>query len=171
MASLLRNGLLRTAGIALVRPHRAAACIRNLSQETSPSATATEEKQITPFEEKVELAPLSGVPEEQLSTRKARIYVPARNAMQSGSAGTRQWKIEFNTTERWENPLMGWGSSADPLSNLAVTMSFDSKEDAMAYCDRNGWSWEVEEKREPRMQAKSYGANFSWDKKTRVSTK
>ncbi|XP_078594712.1 NADH dehydrogenase [ubiquinone] iron-sulfur protein 4, mitochondrial-like [Branchiostoma floridae x Branchiostoma japonicum] len=171
MASLLRNGILRTAGIAFVRPHRAAACTRNLSQETSPSAHTNEETQITPFEEKVELAPLSGVPEEQLSTRKARIYVPARNAMQSGSAGTRQWKIEFDTRERWENPLMGWGSSADPLSNLAVTLSFDSKEDAMAYCDRNGWAWEVEEKREPRMRAKSYGANFSWDKKTRVSTK
>ena len=54
---------------------------------------------------------LSGIPEEELDSRLVRIFSPARNAMQSGSYGTRKWKLEFNTLERWENPLMGWGST------------------------------------------------------------
>ena len=58
-----------------------------------------------------EVGPLSGIPEEQLKTRKVRIFVPARNPMQSGSYGTRRWRIEFDTKERWENPLMGWAST------------------------------------------------------------
>lgn len=36
--------------------------------------------------------------------------MPARNPMQSGSDNTLQWKLEFETQERWENPLMGWAS-------------------------------------------------------------
>lgn len=52
---------------------------------------------------------LSGVPEEQLK-RVARIFMPARNTMQSGTHNTNHWKIEFETQERWENPLMGWAS-------------------------------------------------------------
>lgn len=54
---------------------------------------------------------LSGVPEEHIKTRMVRICVPARNAMQSGSFNTRNWRIEFETRERWENPLMGWTST------------------------------------------------------------
>jgi hypothetical protein len=52
---------------------------------------------------------LSGIPEEQLN-RIARIYVPAKNAMQSGNWNTREWRLEFDSQERWENPLMGWTS-------------------------------------------------------------
>ena len=53
---------------------------------------------------------LSGVPDEHLKPRMVRIFVPARNAMQSGSYKTHTWRIEFDTKERWENPLMGWAS-------------------------------------------------------------
>ena len=53
---------------------------------------------------------LSGVPEEQLKSRRIRIYTPAKNAMQSGTHRTHKWRIEFDTRERWENPLMGWTS-------------------------------------------------------------
>lgn len=59
----------------------------------------------------MDITPLSGVPEEHIKTRMVRIFVPARNAMQSGSFGTRRWKIEFDVRERWENPLMGWTST------------------------------------------------------------
>ncbi len=52
---------------------------------------------------------LSGVPEEQLG-RVARIFMPSRNAMQSGTHNINHWKLEFETQERWENPLMGWAS-------------------------------------------------------------
>ncbi len=62
----------------------------------------------------------SGVPEQHLRERYVRVFRPAKNAMQSGTAGVRRWKIEFETRERWENPLMGWASSGDPLSNMQV---------------------------------------------------
>lgn len=57
----------------------------------------------------VRVSDLSGVPSEQLK-RVARIYMPARNAMQSGTNATHTWNLEFETQERWENPLMGWAS-------------------------------------------------------------
>jgi len=120
-------------------------------------------------EGKEDVSVLSGVPEEQLKSRRVRIFVPAKNAMQSGTARTHQWHIEFDTRERWENPLMGWTSSADPLSTMDI--SFTTREDAMVYCEKNGWDYEVDEKREVYLKPKSYGANFSWNKRSRVSTK
>ncbi|XP_025077539.1 NADH dehydrogenase [ubiquinone] iron-sulfur protein 4, mitochondrial-like [Pomacea canaliculata] len=117
----------------------------------------------------MDISSLSGVPEEHIKTRTVRIFVPARNAMQSGTYGLRRWKIEFDVRERWENPLMGWISTGDPLSNMEVT--FTSKEDAMAFCEKNGWEYLIEEQQKPTFKKKSYGANFSWDKRTRVSTK
>lgn len=56
--------------------------------------------------------------------------------MQSGTYGTRRWRIDFDNRDRWENPLVGWGSSGDPLSSLQP--EFASKEDAMMYCQRMG---------------------------------
>ncbi|GAB1605131.1 NADH dehydrogenase [ubiquinone] iron-sulfur protein 4, mitochondrial-like [Argonauta hians] len=120
-------------------------------------------------EQTVDISALNGVPEEQIKSRVARIYVPARNAMQSGSFGTRRWMIEFDTQERWENPLMGWCSTADPLSN--IKLDFASPEDAMEYCEQNGWEYFVESKQVRTFKKKSYAANFSWDKRTRRSCK
>ncbi|GFS11473.1 NADH dehydrogenase [ubiquinone] iron-sulfur protein 4, mitochondrial [Elysia marginata] len=57
----------------------------------------------------------------------------------------------------------------DPLSNTEV--NFGSKEDAIAFCEKNGWDWFVEEQQKPKRMMKSYGSNFAWDKRTRVSTK
>ena len=62
----------------------------------------------------VSVEELSGVPKEQLERRVARIFVPARNAMQSGTENTHHWQLEFSTQERWENPLMGWASRCVP---------------------------------------------------------
>ena len=59
----------------------------------------------------MDISAVTGVPEEHIKTRLVRIYVPARNAMQSGTFGTRKWRIDFDTRERWENPLMGWSST------------------------------------------------------------
>uniref|UniRef100_A0A8D0M4K1 NADH dehydrogenase [ubiquinone] iron-sulfur protein 4, mitochondrial n=1 Tax=Sus scrofa TaxID=9823 RepID=A0A8D0M4K1_PIG len=120
----------------------------------------------------LDITTLTGVPEEHIKTRKVRIFVPARNNMQSGVNNTKKWKMEFDTRERWENPLMGWSSTADPLSNLVLT--FSTKEDAVAFAEKNGkfgWSFDVEERKVPKPKSKSYGANFSWNKRTRVSTK
>ncbi|KAK3601441.1 hypothetical protein CHS0354_033567 [Potamilus streckersoni] len=149
---------------------------RTLSSAPATSLTHTEtkepkESEITSItvDAKDDITMLSGVPEEHIKTRMVRICVPARNAMQSGSFNSRYWRIEFETRERWENPLMGWTSSADPLSNMAV--NFSSKEAAIEFCEKNGWEYYVEEYKAPSSKKKSYGANFSWNKKTRVSTK
>merc|ERR1719219_2918596 len=62
---------------------------------------------------------ITGIPEEQLKDRRVRVYKPSRNPMQSGVQNMKNWRVEFNLKERWENPTMGWGSTADPLSNVA----------------------------------------------------
>lgn len=58
-----------------------------------------------------DLTKISGVPEEHITTRRVRISLPSKNAMQSGTNNLDYWKIEFDTRERWENPLMGWTST------------------------------------------------------------
>lgn len=119
--------------------------------------------------EKADLSHVNGVPEEHLASRKVRIYIPARPATQSGTFGTRLWRIDFDNRERWENPLMGWASSGDPLSNL--NMEFDTPEAAVEFCQRQGWPCFVEPPHRPKLNIRSYGANFSWDKRTRVGSK
>nr|XP_047906335.1 NADH dehydrogenase [ubiquinone] iron-sulfur protein 4, mitochondrial [Anser cygnoides] len=129
----------------------------------------TRDTQLITVDEKLDITSLTGVPDEHIKTRKVHIFVPARNAMQAGVNNTKKWKMEFDNRERWENPLMGWASTADPLSNMVLT--FATKEDAIAFAEKNGWNYDVEEKKVPKPKSKSYGANFSWNKRTRVSTK
>ncbi len=140
---------------------------------TTALRTLTEGQQETRVEivkdKSMDITAVSGIPDEHIKTRRVRIFVPARNAMQSGTNNTHQWKLEFETRERWENPLMGWGSTADPLSN--ISLPFCSKEEAASFAEKNGRWYEIEEPSTKAMKPKSYGANFSWDKKTRVSTK
>lgn len=72
----------------------------------------------------------------------ARIYRPAKTAMQSGEARTKDWVFEFEpVSAETREPLMGWTSSADMLSQ--VHLEFDSKEDAIAYAVRNGIAYTV----------------------------
>jgi len=61
--------------------------------------------------------------------------------MQSGSGKTERWRIDFDNLPgggRWENPLMGWASSADYMQPLR--MSFRSKEDAAHFAEKQGRS-------------------------------
>ncbi|XP_059772352.1 NADH dehydrogenase [ubiquinone] iron-sulfur protein 4, mitochondrial isoform X1 [Balaenoptera ricei] len=96
----------------------------------------TRDTQLITVDEKLDITTLTGVPEEHIKTRKVRIFVPARNNMQSGVNNTKKWKMEFDTRERWENPLMGWVSTADPLSNMVL--NFSTKDDAIAFAEKNG---------------------------------
>uniref|UniRef100_A0A0K8TTY8 NADH dehydrogenase [ubiquinone] iron-sulfur protein 4, mitochondrial n=1 Tax=Tabanus bromius TaxID=304241 RepID=A0A0K8TTY8_TABBR len=119
---------------------------------------------------KVDISPISGVPEEHVKTRRVRIYNPSKNAMQSGTNNIHCWRMDFDNRERWENPLMGWASSGDPLSNIHV--DFNTKEEAIEHCEKNGWKWFVDADEEPKKpRVKNYGVNFAWNKRTRVSTK
>ncbi|MFM8747179.1 MAG: ETC complex I subunit [Aestuariivirga sp.] len=90
-----------------------------------------------------------------------RIYKPSRNAMQSGKAGGR-WLVEFEAAApRSADPLMGWTSSAD--TRQQVKLSFDTKEDAIAYCEREGLPHIVlPEAPAGRPIKKSYSDNFKF---------
>ncbi|XP_076044992.1 NADH:ubiquinone oxidoreductase subunit 18 [Oratosquilla oratoria] len=117
----------------------------------------------------VDVTHITGVPEEHTHTRRVLIKCATKNAMQSGSNNQHKWQLTFENRERWENPLMGWSSTADPLSN--VQLSFTDLEDAVAFCEKNGWEWYAQSKPVKPPRTKSYAANFSWDKRTRRSTK
>ncbi len=91
----------------------------------------------------------------------ARIYQPARNAMQSGKANSRAWVLEYDAeVPRQADPLMGWTSSGDMKQQLRLT--FDTREQAVAYAERNGIAYKVAEARRPKRRAKSYADNFRW---------
>ncbi|XP_076750190.1 NADH:ubiquinone oxidoreductase subunit 18 [Xylocopa sonorina] len=111
----------------------------------------------------------SGVPVEHIKTRTVRIHCPAKSAMQSGTNNVNYWQIDFDTRERWENPLMGWTSTGDPLSNLQV--GFATKEEAITHCNKMGWKYYIQKPNVNNPKPRNYGTNFSWNKRTRVSTK
>ncbi|CAL7948995.1 unnamed protein product [Xylocopa violacea] len=111
----------------------------------------------------------SGVPMEQIKTRTVCIYRPAKSAMQSGTNNINYWQLDFDTRERWENPLIGWTSTGDPLSNVEV--AFSTKEEAIEYCNKMGWKYYIQKPNVNNPKPRSYGTNFSWNKRTRVSTK
>ncbi|KAF7997447.1 hypothetical protein HCN44_006018 [Aphidius gifuensis] len=116
-----------------------------------------------------DISVVSGVPEEHIKTRTVRIFQPAKNAMQSGTNNINYWQIDFDTRERWENQLMGWCSTGDPLSNVKV--EFTSKEEAIEHCDKMKWRYYIQKPNVSNPKPRSYGANFSWNKRTRTTTK
>lgn len=91
-----------------------------------------------------------------------RIYKPARNAMQSGKGKSGHWVLEHEAVApRTTDPLMGWTSSADTRQQVKLT--FETKEEAVAYAEREGLAFTVmPEAPRPRTQAKSYSDNFKW---------
>jgi hypothetical protein len=91
----------------------------------------------------------------------ARIYRPAKNAMQSGAAQTKKWRLEFEPRSApHPDALMGWISSADPSGQ--VRMSFDSKEAAIAFARAQGIPHQVVEPPEVKRQVKAYSDNFAF---------
>ncbi|MEQ8823632.1 MAG: ETC complex I subunit [Filomicrobium sp.] len=91
----------------------------------------------------------------------ARIYRPAKTAMQSGLARTRDWRLEHEPAAAREvEPLMGWTSSGDMKSQ--IQLDFDSKEEAIAYAERNGIPYRVVEPKPRKPVKKSYADNFKF---------
>ena len=92
----------------------------------------------------------------------AKIYQPARSAMQSGQARTRSWVLEFVPADaRWIDPLMGWTGSDDMDSQ--VRLSFATREEAVAYAEKCGIAYELFEpkKRGHILRVNGYGDNFA----------
>jgi ETC complex I subunit-like protein len=95
----------------------------------------------------------------------ARIFSPARTAMQSGKAKAGNWVLEFDPEKRKTiDPLMGYTSSGDMKSQ--VRLVFDTREEAVAYAEKNGIAFRIEQPKEPKRRQISYAENFRYDRKT-----
>ena len=90
--------------------------------------------------------------------KKAIIYIPNKNPMQSGLAKNDKWVLEFITKDPTKNPLMGWESSSDTYSELKL--EFSSKELAINYAKKKKIEFELIEPRKRKIVKKSYADNF-----------
>jgi hypothetical protein len=98
---------------------------------------------------------------------KAKIYRPAKTAMQSGRAKTHSWIYEYKPlVKKSPEPLMGWNSGG---TLEQIYLKFDSKEAAVAYAKERGVPYEVMDPTERKVEAKSYAANFAYDRRTAFS--
>ena len=94
----------------------------------------------------------------------ARIYKPAQTAMQSGPARAKEWLLEYEPESPREiDPLMGWTSSRDMKSQ--ISLAFDTKDEAVAYAERNGIPYRVSEPQLRQPIRKSYSYNFRFGRK------
>ena len=79
--------------------------------------------------------------------------------MQSGLGNTNKWILEFKTKNPTKNPLMGWESSSDTLTELKL--EFSTKELAIEYANRNKIEFEIIVPKERKIIKKSYSDNFT----------
>jgi len=92
---------------------------------------------------------------------RARIFQPPKTAMQSGWANTHAWAIEFaNDHAGRPDPLMGWIGGGDTQTQVKLT--FETREEAIAYAERAGLRYEVELPQTRRIKPKAYADNFKW---------
>ncbi len=91
--------------------------------------------------------------------KKAKIFIPTKNAMQSGLGKSDKWIIEFNTKNTGTNPLMGWETSTDTLSELKL--EFSTRDLAIDYANKNKIDFEIVEPQKRKFIKKSYADNFN----------
>ncbi|KIN00162.1 hypothetical protein OIDMADRAFT_199366 [Oidiodendron maius Zn] len=119
--------------------------------------------------EVVAAAVLSGAPID-LQARTVRIYKPAKPATQSGDWHSHHWRMDWDILSkghRWQNPLIGWESSADFVQGTHI--NFKSKEDAVRFAEKQGYEYFVQEPNERKIVPKAYANNFLWsDKKLKI---
>ena len=90
--------------------------------------------------------------------KKAKIYKPSKTAMQSGTKKYNKWIIEYITEKPGINPLMGWESSTDTLTE--VKLEFSTKKLAIEYAKKNKINYEIVEPNIKKIIKKSYADNF-----------
>jgi len=90
--------------------------------------------------------------------RKAKIYIPNKNPMQSGTGKTDKWILEFETKDPTNNSFMGWESSSDTYTELKL--EFSTKELAINYAKKNKIEFEIIEPKIRKVVKKSYADNF-----------
>ena len=90
--------------------------------------------------------------------KRAIIYIPNKNPMQSGLAKSDKWILEFKTKDPTKNPLMGWESSSDTYTELKL--EFSSKELAINYAKKKKINFELIVPKKRKIVKKSYADNF-----------
>jgi NADH dehydrogenase (ubiquinone) Fe-S protein 4 len=77
---------------------------------------------------------------DELHIRQVRIYRPSAPSTQSAKISSHHWRLDWDPLSggKWENPLMGWASSADYMQ--ATHVKFNTKEDAIHFCEKQGQS-------------------------------
>ena len=93
--------------------------------------------------------------------KRAKIFIPSKTAMQSGRGKTKKWVLAFDTKNTKTNPLMGWESGEDTMSE--VILNFSSKEKAIEYAKKNKIIYQVIEPKKSEFIIKSYSDNFLKD--------
>ena len=94
----------------------------------------------------------------------ARIFKPAKNAMQSGRSKTKEWQLDYEPEQpRAVEPLMGWTSSGDMRQQ--VRLRFETKEEAIAYCERHGIAYQLAEPKPATRRTMSYADNFAFNRR------
>ena len=90
--------------------------------------------------------------------KRAKIYIPAKTALQSGKGKIKNWILKFKTKDTKTNPLMGWESGEDTLKE--VILEFSSKEKAIKYAKSNNIDYEIVKPQNSEFIIKSYADNF-----------
>ena len=90
--------------------------------------------------------------------KKAKIYIPTKTAMQSGTGNSQKWLLEFESKDTGTNALMGWETSTDTLSE--VKLEFNTKESAINYAKKNNIDFYIIEPKLRKIIKKSYADNF-----------
>lgn len=89
------------------------------------------------YETAIVRAPTSSLASE-VAGRRALIYQPSKDALTSGRQQTKHWTLKFDHKEYWSSPLMGYMSAADTTTQLTPRLRFESAEEAVLFCRRNG---------------------------------
>lgn len=94
----------------------------------------------------------------------ARIFKPAKTAMQSGRAKTQDWVLEFEpSSARHPDPLMGWISSSDTRAQVRLT--FETKDQVINYAEHHGIAFRLIEPEVPPKIIKAYADNFAFNRR------
>ena len=151
---------LLSAPLPRLRPSAAAACSgaarRSLSASTgtsspvpTPALAAASSAEVVPFDvaEARRVAVLSEARDdahvEEALRRKVTVFKQGQHAMTSGVGGAGWWGLKVAHEAKWANGLMGWISSADTQRQPTINLRFDTAEQAVLYCERNGLEYEV----------------------------
>ena len=165
--------VLSSRGVARLGAAPRVVALRRMSDALAVPTPKSEQKsevseQVMDPVEKSAVSRFTGAPVEQMEKRKLKIYQQAPTVV-GGVQNTLSWKVQWEDsyTQRWTNPLMGWTSTNDPLSNTHMTMDFMTKEDAIKFAQSNGWSFIVQETSHVNRQLAAsgpikYADNFRW---------